>query len=136
MAVVMDKVLIFYSSATYDVQNASLTASGQNKMDVTVEYIGNTTAKGCFIVLQNSPVSPGVFVAVPQSQSSIENIPASMYTVFFYDLEQDGIPSTSPAYEQTNITVSGKGKKTFCHGIFVTDLCLLQNRSHNQCQIF
>ena len=94
------------------VQNATLTASGQNKMDVTMEFIENTTANGCFIVLQNSPVSRDMFVAVSRSQSSIENIPASMYAVLFYDLEQDGIPNTSPAYEQTNITVSGKGKKT------------------------
>ena len=117
----MAVVTVFFSFlflATYDVQVASLTASGQNKMDVTVEYIENTTAKGCFLVLQNSPVSPDMFVAVPQSQSSIENIPASMYTVFVYDLEQDGMPNTSPAYEQNNyIAVSGKSKKN----ILVTD---------------
>ena len=83
-------------------------------MNITVEFIENTTAKGCFIVLQNSPVSPDMFVAVPLSQSSIENIPASMYSVFVHDLEQDGTPNTSPAYEQTNyIAVSGKSKKTF-----------------------
>ena len=83
-------------------------------MDVTVEYIENTTAKGCFIVLQNSPVSHDMFVAVPQSQTSIENIPASMYSAFVYDLEQEGTPNTSPAYGQTNyIAVGGKSKKIF-----------------------
>ena len=89
-------------------------------MDMTVEFIENTTAKGCFIVLQNSPMSPDMFVAVPRSQSSIENIPASMYSLaFVYDLEQDGMPNRSPAYEQTNtITVSGKGKKHICQSIF------------------
>ena len=117
-------ILFFLLSATYDVQVASLSASGQNKMDVTVEFIENTTAKGCFLVFQNSSESPEVFVAVSRSQSSIENIPASLYAVFVYDLEQHGIPNTSPAYEQTNITVRGKGKKTFWsqkhfyHGIF------------------
>ena len=116
-------ILFFYFSATYDVQGASLTASGQNMIDMTVEFIENTTAKGYFVVLQNSSDSPDIFIAVPRSQSSIENIPASMYTGFVYDLEQDRIPNMSPAYEQTNITVSGKGKKTFwsqkhfCHGI-------------------
>ena len=108
-----------YFSATYDVQYASLTASGQNKMDMTVEFIESTTAKGCFIVLQNSPVSPDMFVAVPRSQTSIENIPASMYSVFVYDLEQDGMPNTSPAYEQNNYTaVSGEGKKTYLSQYF------------------
>ena len=86
---------------------------------MTVEFIENTTAKGCFIVLQNSSVSLDTFVAVPRSQTSIENIPASMYAVFVYDLEQNGIPNTSPAYEQTNyITVSGEGKKIFLSWYF------------------
>ena len=83
-------------------------------MDVTVEFIENTTAKGSFIILQNISQSRDTFVAVPRSQTLIENIPASMYTVFVYDLEQDGMPNTSQAYEQTNyITMSGEGKKTY-----------------------
>ena len=110
-------------------------------MDVTVEYIENTTAKGCFIVLQNSSVSPDMYVAVPRSHTSIENIPASMYSAFVYDLEQGGMPNTSPAYEQTNSTVSGKGKKKFLSLFFVNDMCFffhlfLQNPSHNQHQSF
>ena len=105
--------IFFDYTATYDVQTAVAKASGNNTIGIDVEFIENTTAKGCFVVLQNLSESHDMFVAVPRSQSSIENIPASMYAVLIYDLEQDGMPNTSPAYEQTNyITVSGIGKKT------------------------
>ena len=88
-------------------------------MDITLEFINSTAAKGCFVVLQDRLQSLDVFRAVPLPELSssttltttIDNILPSVYKVFVYDLEWDGVPSRSPAHEPSdNIAVFGEAK--------------------------
>ena len=103
----------FVYTATYDVQTAEANAVDKNRIGIKVEFIENTTAKGYFIVFQNMSGPPDVFRAMPQSEATttLDDIPAGTYAPVFYDLEQDGLPNESPAYEQTNtVTVDGTGE--------------------------
>ena len=110
-----DILLIFLSiAATFDVQNATVNAAG-NGIIVTVNFIANTTATGCFIVLQSEDGSPDEFRALlrPESETTlvatIDNVPPSTYTALFYDLEQDGLPNRNVAYEGSQTTVARAG---------------------------
>ena len=86
---------------------------------MTAEFLKNTTARGCFVVLQSENKSTAdVFRALlrpgPNTTlltSSISDTPSSTYRDFLYDLEQDGLPNRSPAYEPNNvITVNRNGE--------------------------
>ena len=84
---------------------------------MTGKFIEETRAKGCFVVLQCQYGSPDVFIALllPKDfsgsvESTIDGVPASTYSVLVYDLEEDGLPNTKPAVEQSKtFTVIGKG---------------------------
>ena len=79
---------------------------------LTVDFIQNTRARGCFILLQDvisgftdefralsCPSEVTTYLA-----TTIDNVPHSVYRVFAYDLALDGLPSGSLAYyEQSNI---------------------------------
>ena len=96
-------------TATYDVQSVTAVVSGENELDVTAEFVENTTAKGYFLVLCNTSGPPDTFIAVTKP-APIENIPASIYILLLYDLEEDGLPNMNPAYEHNNsISVHGEG---------------------------
>ena len=85
---------------------------------MTEEFIKNTTARGCFIVLECDYGSPDVFRALlrPDSfstsvESIITNIPPLTYHLLVYDLEEDGLPNRIPAVEQSSsVTVEGEGE--------------------------
>ena len=107
--------MIFLSTAaTFDVQNATVNAAS-NGIIVTVNFITNTTATGCFIALQSEDGSPDEFRALlrPESETTlvatIDNVPPSTYTALFYDLEQDGLPNSNVAYVGNQITGAGTG---------------------------
>ena len=109
--------MIILFAATYDVQNAFAFASDENQLNVTVDFIENTTATGYFMVLESTSGPPDAFVAVgtpddtTRNVTVIDGIPASTYTMIVYDLEEDGLPNRSPAYEQSDsITVHGAGE--------------------------
>ena len=104
-------------AATNDVQRAMAVASGPGEIRVDGEFIENTTAEGCFIVLQCEEESPDVFIALPlpddagtNVSSTIDNIPPSTYTMLVYDLEQDGLPNTHPAQTPSNTVTVDDGK--------------------------
>ena len=102
-------------TATYDVQSVVPDPRRDNKMNITVQFAENTTAKGFFIVLQNVSEPPDLFIAVLTSDSpttaTIDSIPPSMYTMFVYDLEEKGLPNECPAYKHyDSITISGNGE--------------------------
>ena len=86
---------------------------------MTGEFVSNSAAKGVFIVLQSvDGSSPDVFRAVRRPESGmtltdvIAAVPPSTYLPAFYDLEEDGLPNSSPAVEQSNtVTVEGEGEK-------------------------
>ena len=90
---------------------------------MTGEFVSNSAAKGVFIVLQSvDGSSPDVFRAVLRPESGmtltdvIAAVPPSTYLPAFYDLEEDGLPNSSPAVEQSNtVIVKGEGE---CHLFF------------------
>ena len=82
-------------------------------IQITAKFIEGTKAKGCFAVFQCEYGSPDVFRALllPNLNSVIIDVPASTYSMLVYDLEEDGLPNTKPAVEQSRtVTVEGGGK--------------------------
>ena len=108
-----------FTLATYDVQRARAFTTGSNEISVTGEFVSNSAAKGVFIVLQSvDGSSPDVFRAVLRPESGmtltdvIAAVPPSTYLPAFYDLEEDGLPNSSPAVEQNNsFSVQGEDVK-------------------------
>ena len=129
--------------ATNDVQSAAASTNGTNNMIlITAKFIEHTTAKGCFVVLQCQYGSPDVFRALllPNNfsgsvENTIDGVPASTYSMLVYDLEEDGLPNTKPAVEQSRtVTVEGEGKyvlfwhlASFCYVHFQMQ-SLIQNQ--------
>ena len=88
-----------------------------NSINVTGEFITNSTARGCFLVLRSEDGSPDAFRALLRSQpdsalmGTIDDLVSSTYTLLVYDLEQSGLPNIHPAYEvNNNFTVNRTGK--------------------------
>ena len=109
-------------AATNDVQSANVVANGPGAIRVTAGFVANTTANGCFVVLQSKKGSPDVFRALllPDTHgttvnSTINDIPPSDYTFLIYDLEEDALPNRSPAYQNqdNSVTVIDSGKVLF-----------------------
>ena len=101
-------------TATNDVQSAAASTNGTNMIQITAKFIQGTKAKGCFAVFQCEYGSPDVFRALllPNLNSVIIDVPASTYSMLVYDLEEDGLPNTKPAVEQSRtVTVEGGGKR-------------------------
>ena len=66
------------------------------------EFMSGSRAAGCLVVLQGPPSSPDIFRALlrAQSQDTVSttvHVPPSTYTVYGYDLEENGLPNTMPA---------------------------------------
>ena len=113
---------------TYDVQSAAgSTNDASNNITMTGEFIKNTTAKGCFVVLQCEDTLPDVFrvLLLPDTfndsvNSTITNIPPSTYHLLVYDLEEDGLPNRNPAVEQSSDITVEKGECLLAH---TTSVC-------------
>ena len=117
----------FSIPATYDVQRARAVATGSNEISVTGEFVSNSAAKGVFIVLQSvDGSSPDVFRAVLRPESGmtltdvIAAIPPSTYLLAFYDLEEDGLPNSSPAVEQSNTVIVEEEGENFLFFSFIS----------------
>ena len=113
--------------ATYDVQRARAVATGSNEISVTGEFVSNSAAKGVFIVLQSvDGSSPDVFRAVLRPESGmtltdvIAAVPPSTYLPALYDLEEDGLPNSSPAVEQSNTVIVEKEGENFLFFSFIS----------------
>ena len=66
------------------------------------ELMSGSQAAGCLVVLQGPPTSPDIFRALQRTQSgdtvsTTIPLPPSNYTVYGYDLEENGLPNTMPA---------------------------------------
>ena len=88
-------------TATYDVQSLSVVEEGDGVV-VTGEFITDSRAGGCLLVLQgpSSSSSPDIFRTIQRTQlelGSTITVPPSTYTVYGYDIEEDGLPNTMPA---------------------------------------
>ena len=85
------------------------------------ELMSGSQAAGCLVVLQGPPTSPDIFRALQRNQSgdtvsTTIPLPPSNYTVYGYDLEENGLPNTMPAVIlETQISSSYPGyAKTNC----------------------
>ena len=68
---------------------------------VTGKLIPNSSAEGCFLVVQCNFSTKITFFALNRNRSRNLNraipMPPSNYTVFAHDLEKDGLPNKRPA---------------------------------------
>ena len=89
-------------AATYDVQNSTHEVI-DNEIKVTGEFIINSDAMGCFIVLLSDDGSADQFRILLRSDSEdtvtdMISVPPSTYTEYHvYDLEEEGNVNTNPA---------------------------------------
>ena len=99
------------SIATYDVQNPEATWS-EDGMMVTGEFITDSRARGCFIVIISYEDTADVFRALQREDSSVThieeiiNVPPSTYTVYAYDLEENALPNPFPANTTRSDTIT------------------------------
>ena len=93
---------IYSFTATFDIQNFTAEGNGGG-ITVTGEFINNSSAKGCFIVLQCNESTADVYRAIPrngleQAVSETIDVTSCNYTVYAYDIEgNDGLPYILPA---------------------------------------
>jgi hypothetical protein len=87
---------------TYDVQEPHAESNDGKRIVVNGTLIGNSPAKGCFVVIQCNFSTQITFIALKrngtnQNLSMAISMPASNYTVYVHDLEKDGLPNIHPA---------------------------------------
>ena len=106
-----------------DGQNRGKTGGGgggERGVLVRGELMSGSQAAGCLVVLQGSPTSPDIFRALQRTQSgdtvsTTIPLPPSNYTVYGYDLEENGLPNTMPAVIlETQISSSYPGYYCDC----------------------
>ena len=107
---------ISFLAATFDVQTA--TVEGGSEIEITVNFISNSLAMGCLVVLQSDSGSPDEFRVLLRSGSDLTvtdmiSVPPSTYTLYVYDLEEDGHVNREPAIlPEDRIQVTTKCKLT------------------------
>ncbi|CAI8044752.1 hypothetical protein GBAR_LOCUS24791 [Geodia barretti] len=88
---------------TYDVQRLSVEKEVGRGVIVRGEFLSGSRAVGCLVVLQGPPTSPDILFRAllrTQSQETVSTtvpVPPSTYSVYGYDLEENGLPNTMPA---------------------------------------
>ena len=92
---------ICYFTATFDVQNPTAEGNGSG-ITVTGEFITDSSAAGCFIVLQGNENTADTYRAIPRNGAKTIYVPSGTYTVYAYDIEDDGLPYTLPANTPDN----------------------------------
>ena len=107
--------LIHVYTATYDVQSLSVEEEEGGGVLVRGEFMSGSRAAGCLVVLQGPPTSPDIFRALlrTQSQDTVSTtvpVPPSTYTVYGYDLEENGLPNTMPAILLENQLLLNSGQ--------------------------
>ena len=111
-------LLIF--AATFDVQNLMVepVTDNNNMISLFLEFIEESSALGCFVVLEDHFGTGDIFVVLKRNamDSTISqniSVSASTYTVYFYDLEDNALPNTHPALSTLQfVSVNGSSKFT------------------------
>ena len=90
-----------FLAATYDVQSATAEVMG-SEIEMTLHFITNSHAVGSLVVLQSDSGSPDEFRVLLRSGSDLTvtdmiSVPPSTYTLYVYDLEEDGHINREPA---------------------------------------
>ena len=107
-------------AATFDVQNPMVESVADNMISISLEFIEESSALGCFVVLEDHFNTNITFVVLKQNamDSTISqniSVSASTYTVYFYDLEDNALPNTHPAVSTLQVvSVNGSSKFTVC----------------------
>ena len=101
-------------TATYDVHSLLVEEEGGGVL-VRGEFMSGSRATRCLVVLQGPPTSPDIFRALlrTQSQDTVSTtvpVPPSTYTVYGYDLEENGLPNTMPAILLENQILLNSGQ--------------------------
>ena len=101
---------------------------GDNMITISIEFIEESSALGCFVVLEDHFVTEDTFVVLKQiaMDSTISqniSVSASTYTVYFYDLEENALPNTHPAVSNFQVVmINGSSKLTVGEYSIVTFL--------------
>ena len=101
-------------TATYDVQSLSVVGDGDDGVRVRGEFISDSQAAGCLLVLVGPSTSPDIFRALQRphlEQGTTVRVPPSTYTVYGYDIEEDELPNTMPAVTLDSQTITSTGKR-------------------------
>ena len=78
------------------------------------EFLSGSRAVGCLVVFQGPPTSPDIFRVLQRTQSHQDSVsttvhlPPSTYTVYGYDVEENGLPNTMPAVVLENQIVNNQ----------------------------
>ena len=99
----------FTHAATYDVQSLSVVGDGDDGVRVRGEFISDSRAAGCLLVLVGPSTSPDIFRALHTphlEQGTAVRVPPSTYTVYGYDIEEDELPNTMPAVALDRQTIT------------------------------
>ena len=107
-----------FIAATFDVQNPVVECVGDNMIGISLEFIDESSALGCFVVLEDHFGTEDTFVVLKRNamDSAISqniSVSASTFTVYFYDLEDNALPNTHPAVSTLQVvSVNGSSKFT------------------------
>ena len=103
-------------AATFDVQNPVVESVADNMINISLDFIEESSALGCFVVLEYHFSTEDTFVVLKRnatdSISQNISVSASDYTVYIYDLEDNALPNTHPAVS-THQVVSVNGSSKF-----------------------
>ena len=109
--------LFLPSAATYDVQDPMVESVAKNKISISLDFIEESSALGCFVVIEDHfATSEDTFLvmkryAMDSTISQNISVSASTYTVYFYDLEDNALPNAHPAVSTLQvISVNGLSK--------------------------
>ena len=96
------RALHLHYTATYDVQSLAVEEGGGGGVMVRGEFLSGSRADRCLVVFQGPHTSPDIFRVLhrTQSQDSVStsvHLPPSTYTLYGYDVEENGLPNTMPA---------------------------------------
>ena len=97
--------LCYFLAETFDIQYAQVEVMPEG-IHVTVTFINGSFAKGSFIGVQCEKTESDHYrsMDIDKAMISVPHVDTG-YTVFVYDLEQDGLPSAMPAVEVDEVYV-------------------------------
>ena len=103
------RALHLHYTASYDVQSLTVEeggggGGGGGGVIVRGEFLSGSQAAGCLVVFQGPHTSPDIFRVLQRTQSHQDSFSTTVhlpyaysYTVYGYDVEEDGLPNTMPA---------------------------------------
>ena len=92
---------------TFDVQKADVRVI-DGILTVMKEFIVNSPAQGCFIVVKSQSPSPDRMMAVLNTSAPAEvtGLEPNIYDILVYDVEETGLPNETPAVQIEDTVVS------------------------------